>query len=71
MKKLIPFIYFLAAAFLIVNAFMIYLKDQETYRLIFSFTVEDKTTFLAFRVVFALLIIWAGINRLKKQQGDS
>ena len=68
MKKLIPFIYFLAAVFLIINAFLIFSKDQESYRLIFSITTESKYSFLSFRVVFALLVIWAGANRLKRQR---
>ena len=64
--KYIPYIYFVIAGLLLMNSIEEFQKEQDSYRIMFSFETESSTTFLTIRIVFIVLIILAGFVRLKR-----
>ncbi len=66
MKKFWPVLYLIVGIFILINTFIRFFEDYETYRLIFSFKTESKYVFLLFRVLIASYFIVSGIKKLKK-----
>lgn len=71
MKKLLPYLYFAGAIFILVSAINRYNEDLDRYRIIFGFYVENKTTYLIIRIVIILLIIMMGITAFVKRKKES
>ncbi|MBL4606159.1 MAG: hypothetical protein JKY02_11015 [Flavobacteriaceae bacterium] len=68
LKKLPPYIYFVVAILWLIDAFQRFFEDPELYYLIFSLTTTSKYGFIAFKVIFAILIVVAGVRRLQMQK---
>jgi len=69
-KKLIPYIYFLVAILWMIEAFQRFFETSTEYFLIFSLSTTNKYGYLAFKVIFAILIISAGVRRLKMNKKE-
>ncbi|MFD2567956.1 hypothetical protein [Pseudotenacibaculum haliotis] len=67
MGKILPYIYFIAAVAWLVDGFILFFKDLETYRIFLDYTMDNKYGFIAFKIFFALLLVWAGVRRLRMQ----
>ena len=68
MNKTIAYIFFVGAAVWLVDGLYRFINTQEVYKIIFSYTTENKYYFLIFKLLTGLLIISAGIRRLKMNQ---
>lgn len=66
MKYLIGIFYIAAGLFLAYTAVNQYLENHDIYKIILSYTTEDRNVFLAFRGGISALIIVFGILRIKK-----
>ncbi|MAD98382.1 MAG: hypothetical protein CMB99_13745 [Flavobacteriaceae bacterium] len=66
MKKFVSYLYIFGGIALIGIGIQYFLKDLETYRVIFGFETENKYYYLIFRVIFGALVIWAGISRIQR-----
>lgn len=69
--KYIPYFYFVVAGLLFMNTIQEYQEETESYEILFSFKTESSTTFLTIRIVFILLVIFAGLARLKRLKSQS
>jgi hypothetical protein len=68
LQKIISYVYIIGGLSLIILGVMNFLDDIESYRLLFGFETESKYNYLIFRVIFGVLVIWAGISRLKRKE---
>lgn len=66
MKKFIPYLYFIFAIIILVDAFQQFFADKEIYRILFSWRTESKYLFLGVKAALALLFITSGISSYKK-----
>ena len=69
--KYIPYFYFVVAGLLFMNTIQEYQEETESYEILLSFKTESSTTFLTIRIVFILLVIFAGLARLKRLKSHS
>lgn len=65
MSKTIAYIFFVGAAAWLIDGIYRFINTQEVYKIIFSYTTENKYYFLIFKLLTGLLIISAGIRRWK------
>jgi len=65
MNKFLPYLYFLVAGFWLADGLMTFLKDQEVYHIFMSYNTTSKYAYLAFKLVIGILVILAGLRRLK------
>lgn len=71
MGKALPYIYFLAAIVWLIDGFILFFKNLETYRIFMNYTMDNKYGFIAFKILFALLLIWAGVRRFRMNNESS
>lgn len=67
-KKFVPYAYFIVAVLLGISGFTGFFDDKEKYALLFGASTSSKYIFLGFRIVLALLIVLAAIQRLKQSK---
>ena len=65
MQRIIPYAYFLFAAFWFYKAWQQFQWQPDIYNLIFRFNTESLTTFIVFKAAIGILLILIGIKRLK------
>ena len=70
LNKYIPYFYFIIAGLLLMRSIQESQEEKERYEILFSFETESTMTFLIARVVFILLIVLAGIARIKRTQNN-
>ena len=65
MNKILPYLYFLIAGFWLADGVMTFLRDPEVYHIFLSYDTTSKYGFLAFKLIVGILVILAGLRRLK------
>lgn len=70
MQKLIPILYFAFGFFILFDGIAQFVADKELYRIIFSWTTENKYTFILVKTLFAVIFFLGGYRKfqLNKQQ---
>ncbi|MDV7188199.1 hypothetical protein R3X25_12975 [Lutibacter sp. TH_r2] len=66
MKYTIGIIYIAIGLFMTYITINQYLEDHDIYRIIFSYTTENRNTFLAIRGGFSILIVLIGMQKIRK-----
>lgn len=67
MKKIIPFIYFAFAGFILIDGIRQYFSNLEIYRIIFSWTTESKYVFILVKILFTAVFVIGGIKRMNTE----
>ena len=65
MKKILPYIYFVVAAVWLFDGINKFLQPREIYHIFLNYNTDNKYNFLIFKLLIGLLVIVAGIRRLK------
>ena len=65
MKKILPYLYIVVGAFIIIGTINSILQDKSTYRVILNFHTENKFIFLIVRALFASWFLFDGIKKLR------
>ena len=66
MKYTVGIIYIAVGLLMIYLTITQYMEDRELYKIILSYTTENKNTFLAIRGGLAALIVLVGYLKIKK-----
>lgn len=66
MKYTIGIIYIIVGIFMTYISINQYIEDKNIYRIILSYTTENRNTFLIIRGGISLLIILIGMQKIKK-----
>ena len=65
MNKILPYLYFLIAGFWLAEGAVTFFKDPEVYHIFLSYNTTNKYGFLAFKLIVGIVVILAGLRRLK------
>ncbi|SDX83691.1 hypothetical protein SAMN05444411_11060 [Lutibacter oricola] len=66
MKYTIGIIYVVVGLLMIFTTISQYMEDRELYKIILSYTTENRNTFLAIRGGLSALIVLVGLQKIKK-----
>ncbi|WGH76595.1 hypothetical protein P8625_05400 [Tenacibaculum tangerinum] len=66
MKKVLPFLYLVIGIVILVSTFNTLFQEKTIYRVLFSFTTENKYVFVGVRLLFASWFIVDGIKKLQQ-----
>ncbi|MEQ6122827.1 hypothetical protein AAON49_01335 [Pseudotenacibaculum sp. MALMAid0570] len=68
MKTILPYIYFIAAVAWLTDGFITFFRDVEVYHIFLNYNTENKYSYLGFKLLLGILLIWAGVRRLQMQE---
>ena len=65
MNKVFPYLYFVIAGVWMIDGIREFLQPKEFYHIFLSYKTESKYWFLAFKLMIGILVVLAGIRRLR------
>ena len=65
MNKIIPYIYLVVGIVWLIDGITKFIQTEEVYHIFLSFNTENKYYYLSFKAIVGILVILAGLRRLK------